>query len=83
MEREPLWLDQEWDEIRDAFRQCVDNNEPLAYFTLARTVDASAGIYESAQRCDFNPDALSRFLNVESSLASEADPHTLIDPAIA
>ena len=83
MEREPLWLDQEWDEIRDAFRQCVDNNDPLVYFTLARTVDASAGIYETAQRCDFTADALTRFLNVESSLASETDARTLIDPAIA
>lgn len=83
MEREPLWADQEWEEIRDAFRHCVDNNQPLAYFTLARTVDASSAIYESAQRCDFNPDALNRFLDVEGTMASEADPHNLIEPAIA
>ena len=82
MEREPIWVDSEWEEIRDAFRTCIEKPETLAYFTLARVIDAASGSYEAGQRCDFNADFLARFLNVEQTLAAEADPRALIEPAL-
>lgn len=82
MEREPLWVDKEWDQIRDAFRKAVDKDLSLAYFTIARVVDAGNGAYESSQRCDFTAECLNRFLDVEQSLAAATDSMALIEPAI-
>ena len=83
MEREPLWNESEWAVIADAIRQCIERNEALAYITLSRVLDQNKGVFESAQRCDFNAEALSRFVDVEETLAAESDPRHLINPALS